>query len=657
LFSFQLDLLSENSSIDFDDVVGQPITISVELEEGGSRYFNGLVSRFVQLPNAGRFARYQAEIVPWLWFLTRTTDCFIFQNKSVPDIVQEVFKKFGFNDFELSLQGSYDPWEYCVQYRETACNFVMRLLEQEGIFFFFRHEEDKHVLVLGDSPSAHKDCPTRSRIEYAAHGASSGAQSEDVITHWQCEQELRAGSYTINDYNFEMPSTTLLSTVNGRISQGGNNRFEIYDFPGEYEKRGEGDSYAKKRIEEEEAPHLIGSGTSTCRYLAAGFKFELQGFDRRDQNGNYVLTSVSHSGHIGGSYETGQQGDVHYSNIFKCIPAAVPFRPLRITPKPLMQGCQTAMVTGSSGEEIYTDKYGRVKVQFHWDREGKYNENSSCWVRVSQNWAGKKWGAVFLPRVGQEVIVDFLEGDPDRPIITGRVYNGSSMPPYKLPDEKTKSTIKSYSSKGGGGFNEFRFEDKKGSEQIFIHAEKDQDIRIKNDLMEWVGNDSHLIVKHDQIEKVEGDKHLAVSGDKNEKVDGTVSLKVGTDHQNKIGSKYALDAGMEVHLKAGTNMVLEAGATLTLKVGGNFININSGGIFVKGTMVFINSGGAAGSGSGASPEAPKDPKEAADAEAGEAAEQLQAKTPHKPASYSPAALVLQHAAQSGMPFCDLSSEE
>jgi type VI secretion system secreted protein VgrG len=319
----------------------------------------------------------------------------------------------------------------------------------------------------------------------------------------------------------------------------------------------------------------------------------------------------------------------------------------------VIHGTQTAIVVGPPGEEIYVDKYGRVKVQFHWDREGKYDDKSSCWIRVSQNWAGKRWGAMFIPRIGQEVIVDFVEGDPDRPIITGRVYNAASMPPYDLPAEKTKSSIKSYSYKGGGGFNELRFEDKKGSEQIFIQAQKDQDIRVKNILKEFVGSDTHLIVKHDQLNSVSGDKHQHVSGDHNEKVEGTVSLNAGADMQEKVHSKYAMDAGTEVHIKAGTNVVIESGMTLTVKVGANFININPGGIFISGKIVNINSGGAAGQGAGSSPQSPKDPLEADTAEAGQMAELPRPKRPPKPAVFSPGALAMKQAAQDGLPFAEI----
>ncbi len=306
-------------------------------------------------------------------------------------------------------------------------------------------------------------------------------------------------------------------------------------------------------------------------------------------------------------------------------------------------------MVGPAGEEIYVDKYGRIKVQFHWDRAGKYNEKSSCWIRVAQVWAGKRWGSLWIPRVGQEVIVDFLEGDPDQPIIVGRVYNAESMPPYTLPDEKTKSSIKSYSSKGGGGFNEIRFEDKKGSEQVFLHAERNQDNRVKRDSLEWIGRNRHLMVGGDQLEAVGGDKHLHIKGDHNEKVDGTISLQAGMDVQEKAGMKYALDAGMEIHLKSGLSLVLESGVTLTLKVGGTFINLNPAGVFISGPMVMINSGGAAGSGAGSSPQAPKQPQEADRAEPGEAAKL----PPPKTATHSPAAAVLIRGAENGTAFCDI----
>ena len=658
LFQFELVMHSENRSIQFDSIVGKKATVTIFLPDGSKRHLNGLINSFSQggsSPLEGGetpvvFTSYYATLVPWFWVLTRSNDCRIFQNQSVPDIISTVFKEHGFSDFANRLYGSFAPREYCVQYRESDFDFVSRLMEEEGIFYFFEHEKDKHTLVLANRPSEFKPSPLHAGVSYRS--VIGEERSLDVISEWNLRQEVRPGQYTLVDYNFQQPPLDLTATVTGKDER----KLEIYDYPGEYIEKDEGQRLAGIRMEEQQVRQLVIDGVSTCYGLTPGYRFDLRDHYRRDFNKSYVLTSVRHFADQGISYRTSPEDAAEafeYTNYFECIPHPTPFRPPRLTPVPVVHGSQTAIVVGPSGEEIYVDKFGRVKVQFHWDRVGTYNEKSSCWVRVSQNWAGKRWGAVFMPRIGQEVIVDFLEGNPDQPIITGRVYNGDSMPPYTLPDEKTKSTIKSYSSKGGGGFNEIRFEDKKGSEQVFLHAEKQQDNRVKQDSLEWIGGDRHLIVKKDQLEKVEGDKHLQVTGDQNEKIDGTVSLKAGMDIQRKVGMKYALDAGMEIHLKSGMNLVIESGTTLTLKVGGNFINLNPAGVFIQGTMVMINSGGAAGAGAGASPEAPKAPKEADTADPGDRTELPPPKKPVKPLTYSPGALVLKEAAKSGTPFCDV----
>jgi type VI secretion system secreted protein VgrG len=649
LFSFELTMHSENRSISFDSIIGKKTTIKIVLPDRKERHINGIIASFSQGGTSSVFTSYNATLVPWFWLLTRTSDCRIFQNMTVPDIIQKLFQDHGFSDFKNKLRGSFKQREYCVQYRETTFNFISRLMQEEGIFYFFEHEPDKHTLVMANSPSEFKPCPDKPSARYESE--SNAGWTDEVVTEWSFGQEVRPGRYTVTDFNFEKPSLDLTSDVTGTDQR----KYEIYDYPGEYETRDEGERLVGVRMEEEETPRIVASASSTCRAFTSGYKFDLKEHYRRDLNKAYALMSIHHSCDAGSNYESSQGGTgrFEYVNHFQCIPADTKFRPPRTAPVPVVHGTQTAIVVGPPGEEIYVDKYGRVKVQFHWDREGKYNEKSSCWIRVSQNWAGKRWGAMFIPRIGQEVIVDFIEGDPDRPIITGRVYNGASMPPYALPDEKTKSTVKTYSSKGGGGFNELRFEDKKGDEQIFIHAEKNQDIRIKKDLMEWVGQDSHLIVKRDKLEKVEGDKHLGVKGDKNEKVDGTVSLKAGMDLQEKVGMKYACDAGMEIHLKAGMNVVVEAGMSITLKAGGGFIVVGPTGVIISGTPVLINSGGAAGAGSGSSPHPPKDPIEADKAEPGQKVELPPPKVPPKPTAYSPGALAMKNAARDGTPFCEI----
>src|SRR3989441_4742462 len=617
LFRFSADLLSENHSISFKNIVGKQVTLQVHHSGDDKRHWNGFVSRFSCVGGDNRFSYYRAEIVPWLWFLTRTADCQIFQQKTIPEIIKKVFQDHGFQDFQDLTQGSYPQREYVVQYRETAFNFVSRLMEEYGIFYFFQHDQKSHKLIFADkpSPSVHKNCPVQHKVRFN-YSPGSTFLKEDIVGSWGAEQELRPGKYALTDYNFQTPNTSLMANVQTVAEIGGNTKSEIYDYPGIHINKSEGDTVTKLRMEEKEPAHHLSTGSGTSRSFAPVNNFNLDDHSRRDQNGDYLLTEVTHSASVGDSYSgSGGGSEETYTNHFTCIPFSVPFRPQRLTPKPIVQGPQTAVVVGPAGEEIYPDKYGRVKVQFFWDRLGKKNENSSCWVRVSQPWAGKNWGAVSIPRIGQEVIVEFLEGDPDRPIITGRVYNDDQMPTYPLPDHKTRTTFMSRSTKGGGSanYNELRFEDKKGSEQIFINAEKDMDRRVENDSREFIGNDRSLIVKHDQKEKVEGEQHIQIVKDRNEKVGGdaslditgnqndkvgqNMSLQVGQNLQEKSGMNYAHEAGMEIHLKAGMNVVIEAGLQLTIKASGGFINIGPAGVAIQGTLVLINSGGAAGSGS------------------------------------------------------------
>ena len=657
LFNFELTMVSENRAIAFDAIVGQNVTVGIVLADGKQRYINGIISSFSQGGGRGEqegtpwFSCYRATMVPWFWVLTKTTDSRIFQNLSVPDIVQKVFQDQGFSDFKLSLHGTYDKREYCVQYQETDYNFVSRLLEDEGIFYFFEHENGKHTMVLADSPAEHKPCPGQKSVSYEL--ITGGLREEDAITSLELTQQLRAARYTLKDFNFKVPNTNLKVEVKSQTQLGPGNR-ELYDYPGNYEKKSVGETLAKIRIEEEEAQSIKLYGASYCRSFSCGFHFNLKDHYRRDLNKKYVLVSVRHEATDGYGVDAKQE----YRNTFECIPHSVPYRPPRLATKPMVRGTQTAIVVGPSGEDIYTDEHGRVKVQFHWDREGKADDKSSCFIRVSQSWAGNGWGGMQIPRKGHEVIVDFIEGDPDRPIIIGNVYHGTNVPPYKLPDHKTKSTLKSSTSKGGAGFNEIRFEDDKGNEQVFIHGEKNLDVRVKKDALEWIGNERHLIVIKDQLEKVDGDKHLTVTGDQNEKIDGTVSLKTGQDLQQKIGAKHALDAGQEIHLKAGMNVVIEAGMSITLKAGGGFIVVGPAGVTISGTPVLINSGGSAGSGSGASPDPPKAPKEADKADPGKVSsvsDQSSTSSPPPPISstkLSPQAAALKSAAESGAPFCD-----
>ena len=617
MFSFHLDLLAENETdIAFDKLLGQKITVRLDLLERDKRYFSGICNRVSQGERDDVFTCYRMEIVPELWKTTKKAQSRIFQQMSVPDILKKVLEGF---DVTYEIQGTFHPRDFCVQYRETDFNFASRLMEEEGIYYFFKHTSNSHQMVVANTTQSHQDLPAKSKIIY--EDVKGGTRDDDRIYDWEKAQEWRSGKYTLWDHCFELPHKHLEAEANiqdsvqaGRVSHkfkvGGNDKFEIYDYPGEYAQRfdgvdrGGGDraSDLQKifqdnrrttdiRIQEEAVPGLVIQGASNCRQFVSGYKFTLERHFNAD--GQYLLTIVAHSARQSGDYRS-DGGDFHYSNSFTCIPLAVPYRPQRLTPKPVVQGTQTAIVVGPKGEEIFTDKYGRVKAQFHWDRDGKNDEKSSCWIRVGTVWSGKQWGTINIPRIDQEVIVDFLEGDPDQPIIIGSVYNAREMPPYKLPDEKTKSTVKTRSSKQGSSdnYNEIRFEDKKGSEQIFINAEKDMDTRVENDDRQIVMNDRHVIVENNHSEKI----------------GGNMSIQIGSDLDETTGKKFAHEAGQEIHLKAGMKVIIEA-MQVSLKGAGGFVDIGPSGVTIQGTMVLINSGGAAGTGSGSSP---KDPDEADD---------------------------------------------
>src|SRR5438552_10788885 len=499
LFQIDAELLSENFQISFPQIVGQNVTIRLNTIQAGSRFFNGHVRTFRQTGAVGRLARYHAVIVPKLWFLTRSADCRIFQKKKVPDIVKEVLQERGITDIEDTLTVSYPQWEYCVQYRETDFNFISRLMEQEGIHYYFKHAQGKNTLVLADGDSSH---PTFSGYaEMSFHQEGLGVVNVQGIKEWTMAQEVQPGSYVLNDYNFETPKTDLKAPANVD-RQNVESKHEVYDYPGEYDKFDDGKRYARTRIEELQSSFETASGSGDVRGVAAGFKFKLSGASRSDENTDYLIVSTStHAESEGFLSDGAPEGAGAFACNFTAICATTPFHPARLTPKPVIQGAQTAVVTGPKGDEIYTDKYGRIKVQFYWDRKGKHDENTTCWIRVAEPWAGKRWGSTFTPRIGQEVVVNFLEGDPDQPLIIGSAYNGDQMPPYlgegfdgKHRHDPKVSGVKSCSTKGGQGYNELRFDDNKGKEQIFLHAEKDLDRRVRNDISTDVGGSTNLTV-------------------------------------------------------------------------------------------------------------------------------------------------------------------
>jgi type VI secretion system secreted protein VgrG len=586
-FEYRLQMVSLNDAISADDLIRKPVHVEVDLADGSQRYFHGLVSNFIQRGRRQVLTGYTAVVRPWFWFLSLYQDSIIFQNKSVTDIVEQVFKDHSYTDFTLKTYGTYSPRDYCVQYRESCMDFVSRLLEEEGIFYYFEHSKEKHNLVITDKVTGCDPCAGQSTYKYEPQAGSFF--DEDVVT--EIEQEVRANTskVTLNDYNFETPSTNLQASSSGKTPE------ELYDYPGKYEKKDEGTAYADVRLEEQEAPVTIVRGASNGRSLAAGYKFDLDNYYNRKVNANYLLTRVNVLMKTN-AYTTNARPRDDFRTTFEAVPSSITYRPARVTPKPVISGVQTAVVVGTSGEEIYVDKYGRVKVQFFWDRKGQKNENSSCWVRVSQDWAGKNWGSVFIPRIGQEVIVDFLEGDPDRPIITGRVYNAEQMPPYDLPGNMTQSGVKTRSSKGGGtsNYNEFRFEDKMGSEDILLHAEKDFHIEVENDEDRKVQHDRTTYVKNNHTETVDlGNQSVTLNtGNQTTEIkQGNRSVTIDMGNQTttlKMGNQ-------NVELNMGNRSIKvdlgqiseEAMQSIELKVGPSSIKIDPMSITLQAMMIKI----------------------------------------------------------------------
>lgn len=665
LFNYDVEATTEKNDIDFDKLLGQGVSVSVNDDTGKTRWFHGIVSRITQTSEATAVTRLELTIVPWFWALTRASDCRIFQELTVPEIIAQVFRDRGFSDFEDKLGETYDKWTYCVQYRETDFNFISRLMEQEGISYYFKHEEGKHILVLADGQNSHVAIPEEPTLPFHPPAAGAAVRGAHIDT-WTVRALVQPGVYALSDFDFCKPKTDLESkTANPRTHAHGD--YEIFDYPGEYDATKEGERFSKIRLQELQAQHEQCAGATDCRFMTCGGTFTLEDPNtllRPDQLREYLVTGCTY--HIKQDpYDSGAGNDGDgdaFTCSFDAIPTAVPFRPARTTPKPIIQGPQTAMVVGPSGEEIHTDEHGRVRVKFHWDRYGQTSKgDTSCWMRVAQVWAGKKWGGMFIPRVGHEVIVEFLEGDPDQPIVTGRVYNGEAKPPYDLPANKTMSTLKSLSSKGGGGFNEIRFEDKKGEEHLFVHAEKDMHQRVKEKLFTLAKIDAHEIVeqdrflhvkneRHETIDnaaflKVGRDCHVEITGNRNEKIGQALSLKVTSGSAMEVGGSYWLKADGGIGLKTGATCVIDASGGITLKCGGSSVVIDASGVTIKGpsvvldgNMVRIASGPgspplSAIAGTLTAPTAPKAAEEAMNADPGELTE-LQSKTRERQAKES-----------------------
>ena len=567
LFQFSLTALSQNTDIKPEDLIHKSVTFTIHDDE--KRVFNGYVSHFSfgEIKNNG-LREYQLTIVPWTWFLNQNENRRIFQNKNTKEIVSQVFADLGYNDFDFKAEGG-SPREYCVQYGESDLTFVMRLLAEEGYASFFTHDKKKHTLVIVDQMSAYAET-VQSKLTY-----SKGNSPDAEINAWQHNYELKKGEWIVNDYNFKEPNKSLISQSTSKSKLEKNSQFKHYSYPSQYDFA-LGKKLANARMDAEEAGANTISGGSSCSSFSAGQFFSLLKHDAKSEMGKYLLLSVHHQA-SDASYFSSQGGDQQYSNSFSCMPLENMYRPPMVYSRPVMYGPQSALVTGPKGDEIYIDDFGRIKVQFMWDRDGKKDENSSCFIRVMQSFAGNGWGSSFIPRIGHEVIISFLDGDPDRPIVTGSVYNGNNKPPYA---SKTQSGIKTHSTKGGGAdnYNELRFEDKKDSEQVYIQAEKDLDTYVKNNETLTVdnnqviniGKDRTKIIKHDENSFIENDKNKRVDKNQTEFIGENKTINVGKDHTETIDKNVKVSIGENHTETIGKNMTINVGKDLQETISGKY---------------------------------------------------------------------------------------
>ncbi len=607
LGEYQLDLLSPKKDVNPDDILGKNVTVKIALPDDSTRYFNGFVSRFSAGGRSyGRYFRYSAVVRPWLWFLTRTTDCRIFQEMAVPDIIKKVFGDHPMADFKLELTGSYRKWTYCVQYRETDFNFVSRLMEEEGIYYYIRHTDGHNTVVLTDSTGKHTAAPGYEKISFISPEQVVRPELEH-ISSWDFSREIQPGVYVHDDYDLERPSVELKTRKVLSRSYSPSD-YEIYDYPGHYLQKSDGEQYASVRIDELGSQFETSQAVTNAKGIAVGSLFTLEDCTREDQNREHLILAATYDMEFSG-YEAMPEGSgTDYRCAFVAMSSAQQFRPRRATPKPFVQGPQTAMVVGPAGDEIYTDKYGRVKVKFHWDRDRKKDENSSCWIRVSHPWAGKGWGAVSTPRIGQEVIVDFLEGDPDQPIITGRVYNAESLPPFGFPAGAVLSGIKSQTHKGAG-FNELSMDDTAGTERVFVHGQYNMDTVVEHDQTSTIhncrtdvvdvddsetvgGNQEQHVVKNQTInidvnrketvggtetisiaghrsEKVGGGEDVTVTGARTHTVTGAQATTIGLAEAHTVGGARAHSVGAAEAITVGAAQMVNIGAVQSINVGAN----------------------------------------------------------------------------------------
>ncbi|MFN3437118.1 MAG: type VI secretion system Vgr family protein [Acidovorax sp.] len=586
LFAFNVQVISDSKSVDPKALLGKSASIEVETDGGGKRYLHGVVSRFgMRGQDASKYS-YFLEMRPWLWLATRKSDFKIFQNMTVPDIIRDVLGKYG-EPMEFKLTKSYPPVEYLVQYSESDCNLVCRLAEDLGIYFHFKHSSGNHTLVFCDDVVGSHEPMAGGGLPFYPPEKAAFAK-EESLDDWDFTQGLQSGRVLTDDFDFKKPRADL-ATMRKMPPGHANDAFEIYEFPGQYTDYADGEHYAKVRVEEHIATHERIAAQGNARNLvgATGCFMTLRNYPRGDQNVQYLLTSVTYHFTENVQVSDASKGSTQRFAI-EALPTSRAYRPARITPKPRTQGLQTAWVVGPPGEEIYCDKFGRVKVQFHWDRIGAMDEKSSCWMRFSSSWAGSNFGAIAIPRIGMEVLVDHIDANPDRPIIVGVVYNADNMPPWQLPGNQTQTGIKTRSSKGGasgpglkngpGDANVLRFEDKAGQEQLWIHAQKDQLTEVENDEDKWVGNDRRKTVDRDETntihrdrtETVDRNEKITVHGWRTEEVDGDETITIHSNRTERVDHNESVDIGDNQTFKIGINRTKTVGKNEKDKIGNNW---------------------------------------------------------------------------------------
>jgi type VI secretion system secreted protein VgrG len=525
LFEYRVEALSHKENLNFDKALGQNCCVTFKTPNGPDRHFNGVM---VEAQWVGAFEDqfiYRVVLRPWLWLLSRTSDCRIWHNKSVKDIIGDVLRDRGFTDFRFATTQNYPQVEYCVQYRETDLNFVCRLMEKSGIYYYFEHTEGKHTLVLADAKSSHDVVPGHAKMPY--FGGSQSRRDQENFSRWTCERRFRSGKYVLKDYDFKKPGKNLKCDQQA-VSRYTKGQMEIFDYPGLYTEKNDGDNFAKVRLDADQAQDKRRYASGNAISLLPGGLTTLERHSEPTENIEYLVLRATHSYALQ-SYRSGRSGEDDYAGGYELHDASIPYRAPLVTPRPLIYGPQTALVVGKKGEEIDVDEHGRILVLFHWDRQ----EMNSCRVRVAQVWAGKQWGGQVIPRIGMEAVVEFLEGDPDRPLVVGTVYNGDNKFPYDLPDKKTQSGLKTDSSLYHGGYNELMFEDMKGSEQIKMHAQKDHLVTVLNSETTDIGKEFQGKAPSRETTLVNGTDKLTIkSGDQLVKISD--NLKVTVDQSIKF---------------------------------------------------------------------------------------------------------------------------